>query len=187
MRFARLAALATLALALLGAPLAADAQPAGKVPQIGYLYPGSHSATRPHPLLQGFRDGLHELGWVEGRTITIEWSFADLKPDRLPMLAAGLVDQKVDAIVAVTNLAAFPAKQATATIPIVVLASHDALGTGLVASLAKPEANVTGMESMAPELDAKRLERRRSKACFLSPAPGLGTPGVRPGARVVNG
>jgi ABC-type uncharacterized transport system substrate-binding protein len=143
---------------LVVAPLAAEAQATGKVPRIGYLYPGSHSAARPHPLLQGFRDRLRELRWVEGRTITIEWRCADLRPDRLPTLAAELVDLKVAAIVAVTNLAAFPTKQATTTIPIIVLASHDALGTGLVTSLAKPEGNVTGVESMAPEPDAKRLE-----------------------------
>ncbi len=156
MRLRSIGLIVILALGILGAPLAADAQQPGKVARIGYL--SLYSRSPDSPLLQGFRDGLRELGWVEGRTITIEWRFADLKPDRLPAFAAELVDLKVDVIVALSNLAAFPAKQATDTVPIVVLASHDAVGTGLVASLARPGANITGVESMAPELDAKRLE-----------------------------
>lgn len=142
------------------APHAAYAQPAGKLFRIGYLNAG----RRPPQGLgvaSAFVDGLRALGYVEGQHFHIEARFAEGQIERLPELAAELVRLNVDVIVAGTNLAAFPAKQATSTLPIVVIASHGADETGLVASFGRPGGNVTGIESMAPELDVKRLELLR--------------------------
>jgi putative ABC transport system substrate-binding protein len=145
-----------LALALvLDAPLAADAQPAGKVYRIGYL---ATRATTP-PYFDPFRDALREQGWIEGQNIVFEWRIAEGKPERLPDLAADLARLKVDVIVATPGGPTVEAaKAATSTIPIVMVASHDAVATGLVTSLARPGGNITGTDSMAPDLDAKRLE-----------------------------
>jgi putative tryptophan/tyrosine transport system substrate-binding protein len=146
-----------LALGLLLAPLAAEAQQAGKVPQIGYL-----TAQSPDSVAlasEAFRQGLQELGYVEGKTIVIAYRFAEEKRDRLPELAAELVRLKVDLIVAHTASAARAAKQATQTIPIVMVGvGWDPVETGLVESLARPGGNLTGLTNLGLELSRKRLE-----------------------------
>jgi putative ABC transport system substrate-binding protein len=101
---------------------------------------------------------LAELGWIEGRNLVVERRYAENQPERLPELAAELVRLNVDVIVATRTLGPLAAKQATSTIPIVMTASGDPLGSGLVASLARPGGNVTGMSLMAPDLGGKRLE-----------------------------
>src|SRR5262252_4864079 len=143
---------------LLTAPLAADAQQAGKVPRIGFLSLTSPS-DRP-PLLDAFRQRLRELGWVEGQNVVIDYRYAEGRVDRLPDLTAELVRLKVDLIVASAGTqAATAAKNATETIPIVMIAVRDPVGTGLIASLARPGGNVTGGSGSAGlEMFAKQLE-----------------------------
>jgi ABC-type uncharacterized transport system substrate-binding protein len=144
--------------ALLVAPLAADAQQAGKVPRIGFLGVTSPS-DRPHHV-DAFRQRLRELGWVEGQNIVIDYRYAEGRVDRLPDLAAELVRLKVDLIVASAGTqAATAAKNATETIPIVMIYVRDPVGNGLIASLARPGGNVTGVSGSAGlELFAKQLE-----------------------------
>ena len=148
----------TLTLSLLAAPLAADAQQAGKVPRIGFLGVTSPSDRPSH--LDAFRQRLRELGWVEGQNIVIDYRYAEGRVDRLPDLAAELVRLKVDLIVASAGTqAATAAKNATETIPIVMIYVRDPVGTGLIASLARPGENVTGVSGSAGlELFAKQLE-----------------------------
>ncbi len=134
--------LAGAALLLLALPLSAEAQPAGKVQRIAFLSSGSSKA--PSPVLEGFRQGLGELGWVEGQNIVIDYRFAD-GHDRLPALAAELVRLKVDIIVALATPATAVAKNATGTIPIVMIGAGDPVGSGFIASLARPGGNVTGL------------------------------------------
>src|SRR5262245_2296975 len=144
-------------LGLLAAPLAADAQPAGKrVPRIGYLDGGSLSAISVR--IEALRQGLRELGYVEGQDIAFEWRTAEGKADRLPGLAAELVRLKVDVIVTGGAGATRPAKEATSTIPIVMAQDSDPVGSGFVASLARPGGNVTGLSTLHPTISAKRLE-----------------------------
>ena len=140
----------------LAAPLAAEAQEykAEKVPQLGWLSPGSRSAGLLEPFLQGLR----ELGWVEGRSVVIEYRYADGKAERLPALVADLARLKVDVIVAGGVAAALAASKATTAIPIVMSSGGDPVAIGLVASLARPGGNVTGLATISPELSGKRLE-----------------------------
>ena len=156
MTASRLVPVVVLALARLAAPLAAEAQPAGKSPQIGLLSPFSPSDTALWH--QAFRQGLRDLGWVEGKNITIEYRHADGRNERLPDLVADLVRLKVAVIVTSVTPDALAAKSATATIPIVMAAPGDPVVTGLVQSLARPGGNITGLSQMAPELIGKRLE-----------------------------
>ena len=146
---------------LLAAPLGAEAQQAGKIYRIGYLSTGSSpgsSTAAPH-LLAAFRQGLRDLGWVEGQNIIIEYRFAEGRLERLPDLAAELVRFKVDTIVAPAIQDAAAAKNATGTIPIVMVAVTDPVGTGLIASLARPGGNVTGLAfSVGVETYGKGLE-----------------------------
>ncbi len=143
--------------AFLTAPLTGAAQPTGKVYRIGYL--GSTSPSGVHAqLIEAFRRGLRELGYVEGRDVMIEYRWAEGKYDRLPELAADLVRLPVDLIVTHGTPGSRAAKQATSTIPIVMAVSGDAVATGLVASIARPGGNVTGSTFFFPELMAKRLE-----------------------------
>lgn len=139
------------ALGALAVPLASLAQPS-RVPTLGYLY-----IANPEPALGLFRDGLRQLGYVEGKSILLEVRSADGKPALLPGLAAELVRLKVDVLVAIQTPAAEAAKQATKTIPIVIIAG-DPVGTGLVASLSRPGGNITGMSGTVAELSAKMLE-----------------------------
>jgi len=144
-------------LAILAKPLGAGSQPAGqKVPRIGYLDGASLSANSVR--LEAFRHGLRELGYVEGQSVAIEWRSADGKADRLPSLAAELVRLKVDVIVTGGAGATGPAKDATATIPIVMAQDSDPVESGFVSSLARPGGNVTGLSMLHPELSMKRLE-----------------------------
>ncbi len=135
-------------------PLAARAQQAAKVPRIGYLSP----ATKLSPRDRSFLQALHELGYVEGKNILIEYRFAAGKFDRLADLAAELVQLDVDVIVAVVTQASLAAKAATKTIPVVMLGVADPVASGLVTSLARPGANVTGTSSMTTEVTGKSLE-----------------------------
>jgi ABC-type uncharacterized transport system substrate-binding protein len=143
-----------LALALLAAPLGAEGQPAGKVWRIGFLSSGVPPAS-----LDRLSQGLQEFGYVEGRNIIIEPRFAALRLDRLPALAAELVRLNVDVLVTSSTPAALAAKQATSRIPIVMSSGGDPVGSGLVASLARPGGNVTGVTHLAgPEMQHKVLE-----------------------------
>ncbi|HWH82035.1 MAG TPA: ABC transporter substrate-binding protein, partial [Burkholderiaceae bacterium] len=139
-------------LGIVAAAVAWAADPAPGVPRIGFL------STYEVGLQQSVQRRLQELGWVEGKSAAFEFRFAQGRTERLPELAAELVRAKVDVIVAMTNVPAFAARNATQTIPIVVYAAHDAVGTGLARTLARPGGNITGTESLAPELDAKRIE-----------------------------
>jgi putative tryptophan/tyrosine transport system substrate-binding protein len=136
----------------------AAAQPPEKVPRVGYLLGGSHSDPQRQRLLEAFRQGLRELGYVEGQNIAIESRWAEGKDDQLPALAADLVRSKVDVIVAQSGAATQAAQQATRTIPIVMSLSNDAVGSGLVASLARPGGNVTGLTIIAPDLAGKQFQ-----------------------------
>jgi putative tryptophan/tyrosine transport system substrate-binding protein len=149
-------------------PLATRAQHAGNVPRIGYLSPGSAS---PGPLAHHdeFQRGLRELGYVEGRSIVIEYRFADGKFDRLAALAAELVQLNVEVIVSVVTQASLAAKNATSTIPIVIVSVGDPVGAGLVASLARPGGNVTGTSGMTTEVIGKALGLFKQTVPEVSP------------------
>ena len=141
----------------LAAPVATKAQPVTKVYRIGYLSRSS-AAANPH-LLGAFRQGLRELGWVEGQNITIEVRFADGRSDRLSDLAIELVRLKVDIVVATSMQATLAAKNATGTIPIVAANSGDPVGLGLIESLARPGGNITGLTmSVGAETYGKPVE-----------------------------
>ena len=157
MRCGMVKSIIIVALSFLLTSLTAEAQQAGKVPRIGYLTAQSPASVALSD--EAFRKGLQELGYVEGKTIAIEYRFAEEKFDRLPELAAELVRLKVDMIVAHTAPAARAAKQATQTIPIVMVGvGGDPVETGLVESLARPGGNLTGLTSLGVELSRKRLE-----------------------------
>ncbi len=128
-----------------------------KVPRVGYLTADSRFG-RGDVRGEAFRQGLRELGYVEGKNIVIEWRSAEGKLDRLPVLAAELVRLKVDVIVTGGPTATRPAKEATSTIPIVMALDNDPVGNGFVASLARPGGNITGLSNLAPEISGKQLE-----------------------------
>jgi len=136
--------------------LPAHAQQAGKIFRIGFLDPSTASGSAV--LLKTFWQEMNKLGWIEGKNITIEYRFAEQKRERLPELAADLVGLKVDLIVVTAGPSAAAAKRATTTIPIVITGAADPVGEGLVASLARPGGNVTGLSILATELNTKRLE-----------------------------
>ena len=148
----------TLALALLALPLAADAQEhrPGNPARIGRLSPLSAETDAPN--LAGIRKGLRELGWVEGRHFVLESRFANGHLDRLPALAAELVERRVDVIITGSTPGARAAKRATRSIPIVMVTTGDPVAGGLVASLARPGGNVTGVTALGQALNMKRLE-----------------------------
>jgi putative tryptophan/tyrosine transport system substrate-binding protein len=140
---------------LLAVPLAAKAQQAEKVWRIGFLFYGSPG---PSPELGAFRQGLKEQGYIEGQSITIDYRFASGRVGRLPELATELVRLKPDVIVTPGTPASQAARQATGTIPIVFAGVADAVGAGLVANLARPGGNITGLTGISAELGGKRLE-----------------------------
>jgi putative ABC transport system substrate-binding protein len=142
-----------LVLALLSQPLAAEAQRAAMA-QIGLLRFGSP----PDPFVEAFRQGLRDLGYVEGRNIAVQIRWAEGNRDRLSALAAELVQLKVDVIVTAQRAPAMALRQATGMIPVVIAAAADPVGAGLVDSLARPGRNITGSTLMAPELDSKRVQ-----------------------------
>ena len=140
----------------LAAPLTSFAQQKGKVWRIGFLHAASASGIAGR--VEALRTGLRDLGYVEGKNLVIEFRWAEEKYDRLPELAAELVRLKVDIIVTQGTPGILAAKSATTTIPIVMASSGDPVALGLIASLARPGGNVTGMAGFAPEGAAKRLE-----------------------------
>ena len=133
-----------------------QAQQPTKIPRIGFLITSSPSAIAPR--MDAFRQGLRELGYVEGKNIVIEQRHAEGKLDQLPALAAELVRLNVDVIVTSGPTATGPAKGATSTIPIVMTFDDDPVGSGFVASLARPGGNITGLSTLAPEISGKQLE-----------------------------
>jgi len=144
------------AAALLSNAYLADAQQTGKVSRIGFLDASTVSGSAV--LVEPFRQELSKLGWIEGKSIAFEYRFAEGQPERLPELAAELVRLKVDLIVVAGIGPALAAKSVTASIPIVMASAGDPVGAGLVASLAQPGGNVTGLSTLAPDLDTKRIE-----------------------------
>jgi len=134
----------------------AQAQQPKKIPRIGYLTAVSLSANAAR--IEALRQGLRELGYVEGKNIIIEWRGADEKPDRLPALAAELVRLKVEVIVSGGPTVTRPVKEATTTIPIVMTFDNDPVGSGFVAGLARPGGNITGLSTLAPDIGGKQLE-----------------------------
>jgi putative tryptophan/tyrosine transport system substrate-binding protein len=171
---------------------AAEAQQTGKVARIGFL--DNSSASGNAPLLEAFRQDMRKLGWIEGKNFTFEYRYAEEKVDRLPDLAADLVRLKVDLVMASGGQPTLAAKSATTTIPIVMANAGDPVAFGLVASLGRPGGNVTGLSSLVPELNSKRLEilydaiPKLVRVGFLRPSGGGGPAGeatmkeIRPAA-----
>jgi putative tryptophan/tyrosine transport system substrate-binding protein len=145
-------------------PVAAHAQP--KIPGVGFM--GNSTAALEANLVGSFRDGLRELGYEEGRNIVIEYRWADGKYERFPTLIAELIAAKVNVIVTAGTPAALAVKKATTTVPLVMVAVGDPVGTGLVPSLARPGGNLTGLSSIAPDLEGKRLDILREVVPTLS-------------------
>jgi putative tryptophan/tyrosine transport system substrate-binding protein len=174
--------IATLAFFLLFTPLCSDAQSPGKVYRIAFLSAGSPARPlMPTAMLDAFRQGLQELGWKYGQNLVVEYRWAEWRFERLPTLAAELVQRPVDLLLVSSGLELLAAQQATRTIPIVMVFSLDAVEEGFVASLARPGTNVTGVTGMTSDLNQKRLEllketvpgsaRMAALAC-QDPAPG---------------
>jgi putative ABC transport system substrate-binding protein len=151
----------------------AQAQQPTKVPRVGFLGASSPSAISGR--LDAFRQGLRALGYVEGKNILIEYRYAEGKLDRLPALAADLVRVKVDVMVLAGPASIHPAKEATNTIPIVMANDADPVGSGVIASLARPGGNITGLSNLAPEIGGKRLEILKEIVPRLARAAVLGT------------
>jgi putative tryptophan/tyrosine transport system substrate-binding protein len=173
------------ALLSFAASLAADAQPTAKVYRIGYLSTGSASTTYTRPL-EAFRQGLHELGWVEDRNVYIEYRFAEGRVDRLPALADELVRLKVDIIVASPTPSALAARNATRTIPIVGMSLTEPVAVGLVASLARPGGNVTGLTyGVDTEIFGKQLQLLKEVIPNVRRVAVLSNPGSSPAQPLV--
>jgi len=144
----------------------AEPQQPPKISRIGFLFVSSLSSNSAR--VDAFRQGLRDLGYVEGKNIIIEWRSADGKPDRLPRIASELVHLNLDALVTAGPAATGPTKEATATVPIVMAQDSDPVGNGFVASLARPERNITGLSALAPEISGKQLELLREIVPKLS-------------------
>jgi putative ABC transport system substrate-binding protein len=155
----------------------AQAQQAKKIPKIGYLLP-SNSAATAH-LLEAFRQGLRELGYVEGKTVVLEVRYGEGRAERLPEIARELVGVKVDVIVTATDVAIAAVKRETQTIPIVMANSSDPVSTGFVASLARPGGNITGLSAISPDLSGKRMELLKEAVPALSRVAFIWNPDVR--------
>jgi ABC-type uncharacterized transport system substrate-binding protein len=147
-------------------PLAARAQNAGKIPRVGFM--GNSTAALEANLVEPFRAGLRELGYREGSNIVIEYRWADGRYERFPALVAELLAVPVDVIVTAGTPAALAVKKATSSVPLVMIAVGDPIGTGIVPSLARPGGNITGLSSIAPDLEGKRLELLREVLPKLS-------------------
>jgi ABC-type uncharacterized transport system substrate-binding protein len=141
---------------LFAVAVVAEPQQAKKVRRVGVLVGASAPAVATR--VEAFRQGLRDLGYVEGKNIVIEYRYAEGKTDRLPALAAELVRLKVEVIVTAGPVSTRPAKQATVTIPIVMASDDDPIGSGFAASLARPGGNITGLSSLSPEISGKQLE-----------------------------
>jgi putative ABC transport system substrate-binding protein len=148
--------------------------PPAKVPRLGFLGPGDAASSSGHR--QAFLEELYKLGWAEGQNITIQYRYAEGHTESLPALAADLVRQKVDIFIAPTSPVAIAAHQATTEIPIVFTDVGDPVSVGLVASLARPGGNVTGISTIAPRLSAKRLQLLKDAVPTISRVGGLWTP-----------
>ncbi len=168
---------------MLAAPFDAEAQEMGKVPRIGFLFFGSLGPSRE---LDAFRQGLRELGYTEGQNIVIEYRFASGQAERLPELATGLARLKPDVLVAPGTPASLAAKRATSTIPIVFAGVADAVGAGLIANLARPGGNITGLTSISAELGGKRLELLKEVVPKASRVAVLYNPADRSNVLVLN-
>jgi putative ABC transport system substrate-binding protein len=155
----RRAFLGVIAGGLFAVPLAAGAQQTGKLPRIGFL--GNSTAALETNLVGPFREGLRDLGYVEGRNVLIEYRWAEGKYERFPALTAELIAQKVDVIITAGTPATLAVKKATTFVPLVMIAVGDPVGTGIVPSLSQPGGNITGLTSISTEMDAKRLELLR--------------------------
>src|SRR5712692_10540101 len=164
-----------LAVAVAGPPV--DAQQAPRIARIGFLSASTPAATAH--VIEAFRQGMRELGYVEGKTFVLELRYGEARFERLPELARELVGLKVDVIVTATDVAIAAVKRETQTIPIVMRNSTDPVGTGLVASLARPGGNVTGLSTISPELSGKRLELLREAVPGLSRVALLWNPDTR--------
>ena len=159
-------ALATiLGLGLLAAPVAAEAQAVAKVPRIAFL---STTSSPDSPTTAAFRQGLQDLGYVEGQNIIIEWRWGAGTTQRFPEFAAEVVQLKVDVIVAANDAAGRAAREATKSIPIVIAVMGDAVSSGFVATLARPEGNITGLSMQSPDLTSKRLQLIKEAAPNVS-------------------
>ena len=145
-----------LATDLLGPVFIAEAQQAAKIPRIGYVSGGSPSD--PGPLVEAFQQGLRDLGYAEGKNILVERRYAEGNTERVPGLVTELVQRKVDVLVVGTLVGIRAAKQATKTIPVVMVTTQDPVATGIVDSLARPGGNITGLTTLSRELGGKRLE-----------------------------
>ena len=167
--------------ALVAWPLAARAQQAGKLPTIGYIASSTPSAESQR--IAAFLQRLRELGWIEGRTVAIEYRWAEGRTGRFAEIAAELARLKVDVIVTAGAAPVFAAKQATSFIPIVFAIATDPVGTGIVASLARPGGNATGLSYLGRDLAAKRLELAREVFTGLARLAIMANSGA-PGARV---
>jgi putative ABC transport system substrate-binding protein len=185
MTASRAVVMVILMLALVAVPLATEAQQAGKVYRIGFLW--DSPAVFPDAI-EAFRQGLRDLGYVEGRNIAIEYRWAEGKPERMRELAEELVRLKVDVIMAPSSIYTGAAKRATSTIPIIFMSHADPLGSGHVASLGRPGGNITGLSIMMTETNVKGLE------LFKEAVPGLSrvaviwdpaTPSHGPGLKAV--
>jgi len=174
----RLPFIITVTLIIFAAAFTADAQQPTKVPRIGFLSGTSRSTISAR--VEAFRQGLRELGYVEGKNIVIEYRYAEGKFDRLPALADELVRLKVEVIVTAGPQPTRPAKEATSTIPIVMAHDPDPVGSGFVASLARPGGNITGLATLAPEISGKQLELLKEIVPRLSRVAVFGT-STRPG------
>jgi ABC-type uncharacterized transport system substrate-binding protein len=152
-------ALLAVAVGLIAVPLAAGAQPAGKVARVGFL--GNSTAALEANLVGPFREGLRDLGYVEGQNVRIEYRWAEGKYERFPALIAELAALKIDVLVTAGTPAALAVKKAAPTFPLVMVAVGDPVATGLVADLGRPGGNMTGLSSIAPDLEGKRLELLR--------------------------
>ncbi len=166
-----------LILATLVAPLTAGAQQATKTPRIGVLHPGAPAAVSQ--LVEAFKQGLREQGYVEGQNIVVERRFGDARVERIAEVAAELVRLKVDVIAVASDVAITAVKRQTQTIPIVMVGSTDPVGIGFVASLARPGGNLTGLSNLSPELSAKRLELLKEAVPGLSRVAIMWNPDVR--------
>src|SRR5262244_940674 len=166
-------------IALLAAPIVAEAQQAAGIPRIGVLHPGA-PATSSH-FAAAFDQGLREHGYLEGQNIVVERRFGEAKAERLSDIAAELVRLKVDVIVTSTDPGIAAVRQQTQSIPIVMANSTDPVATGFVASLARPGGNVTGLSSISPELNVKRLELLKEAIPGLSRVAIVWNPDVRGG------
>ena len=148
--------LLAIATTLLAMPLAGETQNARKIYRVGYL--GNSSASLEPDLVEAFRQGMRDRGYIEGKNLVIEFRWAEGRYDRFASLVTDLIHLPVDVIVTAGTPGTLAAKNATKTIPLVIAVSGDAVGSGLIESLARPGGNVTGLTTMVPELEGKRLE-----------------------------